>query len=314
MNVTSDPAAGRGDPAAGEPARPGDRGLVLVVGSVNEDVVLQVPRRPGPGETIFATGRQHTPGGKGANQAVAAARAGANVRLLAKVGDDSTGARMTDDLRRAHVDINLIMSVPGVATGMAYIAVTPDGENSIVLDPGANMQLTPHDVEVRDADVARAAVLLAQLEVPVDTVTCAVQRAVAAGTRPVVTLAPAQPVPDQLLSGLDPLLVNEHEAGVLLGGDIDHGNAEHAAGQLLARGPRSVVITLGPDGAVLADEHGTQRLPAPHVEQVVDTTGAGDALAGVLAAALARPGTPLIDALQQALAAAAEAVQRPGAR
>ena len=315
MNVTSDPAAGRGDPAAGEPARPGDRGLVLVVGSVNEDVVLQVPRRPGPGETIFATGRQHTPGGKGANQAVAAARAGANVRLLAKVGDDSTGARMTDDLRRAHVDINLIMSVPGVATGMAYIAVTPDGENSIVLDPGANMQLTPHDVEVRDADVARAAVLLAQLEVPVDTVTCAVQLAVAAGTRPVVTLAPAQPVPDQLLSGLDPLLVNEHEAGVLLGsGDIDHVHAEHAAAQLLARGPRSVVITLGADGAVLADEHGTHRWPAPHVEQVVDTTGAGDTLAGVLAAALARPGTPLIDALQQALAAAAQAVQRPGAR
>ena len=313
--MTSDPAAGRTDPAAGKPARLGDRGLVLVVGSVNEDVVLQVPRRPGPGETIFATGRQHTPGGKGANQAVAAARAGANVRLLAKVGDDSTGARMTDDLRRAHVDINLIMSVPGVATGMAYIAVTPDGENSIVLDPGANMQLTPHDVEVRDADVARAAVLLAQLEVPVDTVTCAVQRAVAAGTRPVVTLAPAQPVPDQLLSGLDPLLVNEHEAGVLLGsGDIDHVHAEHAAAQLLARGPRSVVITLGADGAVLADEHGTHRWPAPHVEQVVDTTGAGDTLAGVLAAALARPGTPLIDALQQALAAAAQAVQRPGAR
>jgi ribokinase len=312
--VTSDPAAGRTDPAAGKPARLGDRGLVLVVGSVNEDVVLQVPRRPGPGETIIATGRRHAPGGKGANQAVAAARAGADVRLLAKVGDDRTGARMTDDLRQAHVDINLIMSVPGVATGTAYITVTPDGENTIVLDPGANMQLTPHDVEVRDADVARAAVLLAQLEVPVATVTCAVQRAVAAGTRPVVTLAPAQPVPDQLLSGLDPLLVNEHEAGVLLGGDIDHGNAEHAAGQLLARGPRSVVITLGPDGAVLADEHGTQRLPAPHVEQVVDTTGAGDALAGVLAAALARPGTPLIDALQQALAAAAEAVQRPGAR
>jgi ribokinase len=303
------------DPAAGKAARPGERGLVLVVGSVNEDVVLQVPRRPGPGETILATGRQHAPGGKGANQAVAAARAGADVRLLAKVGDDRTGVRMTDDLRRAHVDTNLIMSVPGVATGMAYITVTPDGENTIVLDPGANMQLTPHEVEVRDADVARAAVLLAQLEVPVDTVTCAVQRAVAAGTRPVVTLAPAQPVPGQLLSGLDPLLVNEHEAGVLLGmADIDSENADHAAGQLLARGPRSVVITLGPDGAVLADEDGTQRLPAPHVERVVDTTGAGDTLAGVLAAALARPGTPLIDALQQALAAAAQAVQRPGAR
>lgn len=222
---------------------------------------------------------------------------------------------MTDDLRRAHVDTSLITSAPGVATGMAYITVTPDGENTIVLEPGANMRLTPHDVEIHDADVARAAVLLAQLEVPVDTVTCAVQQAVLAGTRPMVTLAPAQPVPDQLLSGLDPLLVNEHEAGVLLGsGEIDKANAEHAAGQLLARGPRSVVITLGPAGAVLADEHETQRLPAPHVEQVVDTTGAGDTLAGALAAALACPGTPLIDALQQALAAAAQAVQRPGAR
>ena len=205
-------------PAAGKPAGPGDRGLVLVVGSVNEDVVLQVPRPPGPGETIFATGRQRRPGGKGANQAVAAARAGASVWLLAKVGDDRTGVRMTDDLRRAHVDTTLMTSVPGVATGAAYITVTPDGENAIVVDPGANMQLTPRDIEIRDADVARAAVLLAQLEVPVDTVSCAVQRAVAAGTRPVVTLAPAQPVPDELLSGLDPLLVNEHEASVLLGG------------------------------------------------------------------------------------------------
>lgn len=206
------------DPAAGKAAGPGDRGLVLVVGSVNEDVVLQVPRPPGPGETIFATGRQRRPGGKGANQAVAAARAGANVWLLAKVGDDRTGVRMTDDLRRAHVDTTLMTSVPGVATGAAYITVTPDGENTIVVDPGANMALTPRDIEIREADVARAAVLLAQLEVPVDTVSAAVQRAVAAGTRPVVTLAPAQPVPDELLSGLDPLLVNEHEAGVLLGG------------------------------------------------------------------------------------------------
>jgi ribokinase len=302
-------------PCRTRPAGPGDRGLVLVVGSVNEDVVLQVPRPPGPGETIFATGRQRRPGGKGANQAVAAARAGANVWLLAKVGDDRTGVRMTDDLRRAHVDITLLTSVPGMATGAAYITVTPDGENTIVVDPGANMQLTPRDIEIRDADVARAAVLLAQLEVPVDTVSCAVQRAVAAGTRPVVTLAPAQPVPDELLSGLDPLLVNEHEASVLLGGaGIDVDNADQAAGQLLARGPRSVVITLGPGGAVLADQHGTQRLPAPHVEQVVDTTGAGDTLAGVLAAALTCPETTLIDALRQALAAAAQAVQRPGAR
>ena len=303
------------DPAAGKPAGPGERGVVLVVGSVNEDVVLQVPRPPRPGETIFATSRQRRPGGKGANQAVAAARAGANVFLLAKVGDDRTGVRMTDDLRRAHVDTTLMTSVPGMATGAAYITVTPDGENAIVVDPGANMQLTPRDIEIRDADVARAAVLLAQLEVPVDTVSSAVQRAVAAGTRPVVTLAPAQPVPDELLSGLDPLLVNEHEASVLLGGaGVDVGHADQAAGQLLARGPRSVVITLGPGGAVLADRHGTQRLPAPHVEQVVDTTGAGNTVAGVLAAALTCGQTPLIDALQQALAAAAQAVQRPGAR
>lgn len=295
--------------------RAGDRDLVMVIGSVNEDVVLQVPRAPGPGETIFATGRERRPGGKGANQAVAAASAGARVRLLAKVGDDRAGARMTEDLQRAHVDTALMMSVPGMATGMAYITVTPDGENTIVLDPGANMQLMPSDIEICEADLASAAVLLAQLEVPVATVSAAVQRAVAVGTRPVVTLAPARQVPDQLLRGLDPLLLNEHEAAALLGGAaIDVGNAGSAAEQLLARGPRSVVITLGPHGAVLADQRAVSRLPAPHVERIVDTTGAGDTLAGVLAAALAEPGTPLVDALRQAVAAASRAVQRPGAR
>ena len=292
-----------------------DLGLVLVVGSVNEDVVLRVPRRPGPGETVFATAGQRRPGGKGANQAVAAARAGARVRLLARVGDDDTGARMTGDLRQAGVDTALVIAVPGAATGMAYITVTPDGENTIVLDPGANSSLTAGDVDSCDPDVAAAAVLLAQLEVPVAAVAAAVRQAVAGGTRPVVTLAPAQPVPDELLGGLDPLLVNEHEAGALLGnGEVDADGAERAARRLLTRGPRSVVITLGPEGAVLAGPDGVQRLPAPRVERIVDTTGAGDTLAGVLAAALARPGTSLPDALQQAMAAAAEAVQRPGAR
>ncbi|MGO9670950.1 MAG: ribokinase [Streptosporangiaceae bacterium] len=318
--MSAGPAAGQPagrDPAERDPAErdPAERGAVLVVGSVNEDVVLQVARRPAPGETVFAAAVQRRPGGKGANQAVAAARAGARVRLLARVGDDDTGTRMTDDLRRAGVDTTLVTLVADTATGVAYITVTPDGENAIVLDPGANSSLAPGDIEGCAAEVAGAAVLLAQLEVPVAAVAAAVQRAVAAGTRPVVTLAPAQPVPDELLRGLDPLLVNEHEAGALLGDDaVDAGSAGSAAGRLLERGPRSVVITLGPAGAVLGDRDGVRRLPAPRIERVVDSTGAGDTLAGVLAAALARPGTSLADALQQAMAAAAEAVQRPGAR
>jgi ribokinase len=286
---------------------------VVVVGSINEDVVLLVRRAPRPGETLTAERTTRRAGGKGANQAVAAARAGATVRMVGRVGEDATGERMLEDLRREGVDADAVQALPGVATGTAYITVTADGENTIVVDPGANLRLSAEDVGAHREALAGAAVLVAQLEVPVDAVAAAVRAARDAGVRPVVTLAPAQEVPAELLAGLDPLLVNEHEAGFLLGGGEVVDDVPAAARRLLELGPESVVITLGAQGAVLADADGVQQLPALKVDEVVDTTGAGDAFAGVLAAALAR-GASLSEAVQAGLAAGAEAVGRAGAR
>jgi ribokinase len=289
--------------------------VVVVVGSINEDVELLVERAPRPGETVTAERTARRPGGKGANQAVAAARAGARVRMIGRIGADPAGARMLEALREERVDTHAVAALPGVPTGTAYITVTADGENTIVLERGANARLSPGDVAAERAAFAGAAVMLAQLEVPIDTVTAAVRAARDAGVRTVVTLAPAQAVPDELLAGLDPLLVNEHEAGFLLGsgdGDVAE-DAERCARRLLGLGPRSVVITLGAAGAVVADATGVWRMPAGTVDEVVDTTGAGDAFAGALAAALA-DGASLADAVGAGMTAGAQAVGRAGAR
>jgi ribokinase len=290
-------------------------GAVVVIGSVNEDVVLLVPRAPQPGETIAARSTTRRAGGKGANQAVAAARAGASVRMIGRVGKDAAGARMLEDLRAAGVDVDAVLAIPGVETGAAYITVTAEGENTIVIDVGANARLSPDDVTVHTEVIASAAVMLAQLEVPVATVAAAVATARAAGVRPVVTFAPAQEVPGELLVGLDPLLVNEHEAALLLDGEGVANEPAAAAGRLLTLGPRSVVITLGAHGAVLADRDrdAVDHVPGHRVADVVDTTGAGDAFAGALAAALA-DGSSLAAAVQAGMAAGARNVGLPGAR
>ena len=280
---------------------------MLVVGSINEDVVLEVDRFPQPGETLSARRVTRNPGGKGANQADAAARAGASVRMVGCVGADGAGSRMLESLRDAGVDVSSVATLRDAATGSAYITLTPEGENTIVLEPGANARLAPDDVAI-----GGAAVMLAQLEVPIETVTRAVELAVAQGTRAVVTLAPAREVPPALLRGLDPLLVNEHEAAFLL--DCPVREPGDAARALLELGPRSVVVTLGERGAVYASADGASaHAPAEPVEQVIDTTGAGDAFAGALAAALAR-GEELPGAVRAGLVAGAAAVQRAGAR
>ncbi|MFZ0091781.1 MAG: ribokinase, partial [Solirubrobacteraceae bacterium] len=284
--------------SSSNPHRPGG---VLVIGSINEDVIMLVPRAPRPGETLTAKRTDRRAGGKGANQAVAAARARAEVRMLGRVGDDAAGTRMLDALRDEGVDTDLVEIACATPTGAAYITVTDDGENAIVLDRGANACLSPADVEGHRETIANAAVLLAQLEIPVDAVTAAVQAAVGAGVRPVVTLSPAQDVPSELLAGLDPLLVNEHEAAFLLGDGAAQGRPEDAAERLLRLGPRSAVITLGADGAVFATGDGASSLPAEPTEKVIDTTGAGDAFAGTLAAALAAGGE-LRDAVHAGLA------------
>ncbi|MGH9067979.1 MAG: PfkB family carbohydrate kinase, partial [Acidimicrobiales bacterium] len=227
---------------------------------------------------------------------------------------DGAGARMLEDIRAGGVDAEHVTPDEGAATGTAYITVTPDGENTIVLDPGANHRLAPADVDRATPVIEQARVLLSQLEVPIDTVARALAVATGAGVRPVLTLSPAQPVPDDLLAGLDPLLVNQQEAGSLLGRSrVRVREAEEAARSLIKLGPRSVVITLGSDGAILATASGESRLAVEGEAQVVDTTGAGDALAGAMAAALAR-GLPLAEAVKAGMRVAALAVGRRGAR
>jgi ribokinase len=290
-----------------------DSRAVVVVGSINEDVILQLGRSIRPGETVTAERIERLPGGKGANQAVAAAAAGAEVAMIGAVGDDPAGIRMVEDLRSCGVSTKAIRIADSVSTGAAYITVTPDGENTIVLDPGANALVDRAAVEEAWPALPAASVLLSLLEIPLGAVTAAVRLAADTGLRPVVTLAPAQPVPAELLSGLDPILVNEHEAAFLLQADGLGDSAQDAARELLRLGPASAVITLGPAGAAVADGSGARLLPAVPVEKVVDTTGAGDAFAGALAAALAH-GSDLDAAVGAGLRAGARAVGRRGAR
>ena len=290
-----------------------DSRAVIVVGSINEDVLLQLGRSIHPGETVTAQSVQRRPGGKGANQAAAAAAAGAAVAMLGAIGGDAAGIRMVEDLRRHGVNTESVRTVDGASTGTAYVTVTPDGENTIVLDPGANEFLDAAAVEEAWPGLPPASVLLSLLEIPLAGVTAAVRLAARTGMRPVVTLAPARPFPAELLHGLDPLLVNEHEAAFLLHADSLDGHIVDAARELLKLGPNSVVVTAGAAGAAVAEGAGSRLLPAVHVAEVVDTTGAGDAFAGALAAALGR-NAELHAAVAAGLRAGAEAVQRTGAR
>jgi ribokinase len=278
-------------------------GRVVVVGSAGADVVLIVDRLPGPGETVLATDVQRGFGGKGANQAVAAAAAGAAVALIARVGDDDTGATYRERLGALQVDVRHVTSTPGARTGTAYVMVDGTGENSIVVDPGANAALTPADLTPL-ADLVPGDVLLTQCEIPAETVAEAIRRAHGAGARVVLNLAPFTILPADVFSLVDPLVVNEEEAA-LLSGSMPSG-AGGAAGQ-----PGSLLVTRGAGGASWGD----LELPAVPVapELVVDTTGAGDAFCGALAAALAA-GADRETALRQALVAGADAVRRFGAQ
>ena len=275
----------------------------LVLGSANMDVVVTAERIPAPGETVTGRTLRHIPGGKGANQARAAALAGLDVAFAGAVGDDAHGAALRAGMVEVGIDVDLLRTVE-VPTGTAHITVADDGENSIVVVPGANAHVAVDD-QVRTA-IADAEVLLCQLEVPLPVVAEALAHARAHGTRTVLTPAPVHPLSDDLLADVDVLVGNQHEAALLTG--MDHPAA--AAAALRSRGIATVVVTLGGDGAVAVDADGTIRQPARRVP-VVDTTGAGDAFVGMLVAGLARGGLP--EALGLATSAAALAVQRHGA-
>ncbi|MFD9907581.1 ribokinase [Streptomyces sp. NPDC059063] len=278
---------------------------IVVLGSTNMDLVAYVATAPQRGETV--TGREFRtfPGGKGANQAVAAARAGATVSMIGAVGTDAFGTQLRGALDHSGVDTDLLRTVEG-ATGTAHIVVDDDGGNAIVVVPGANAALSAlsHGDE---ALIASADLLLLQLEVPLEGVLAAAEYARGHGVRTVLTPAPAQPLPPELLAATDLLIPNEHEAAALTG--IEDPAA--AARALLSQVPE-VVVTLGSAGSLYAARGAEPvTVPAPRVT-AVDTTGAGDTFVGALAVALGE-GRPTRDALAWASSAAALSVQRPGA-
>jgi ribokinase len=286
---------------------------VFVMGSINQDFVLKVERRPQPGETVTNAELSTHNGGKGANQAAAAALLGASVTFLGRVGDDEFGEPLVQALQEKGIDTSLVERASGASTGAAFITVTPDGENAITVAPGANRSLAPEDVDAAAGAIGDARVFVAQMEIPAHSVLRAVEISADKDTRALVNLAPMFEVPRELLEKLDPLVVNEHEAAFLLGREVEGvDGALSAAPELLSLGPRSAVITIGEDGAVLADGDSVYHFPAPEVE-VVDTTGAGDAFVGALATQLAR-GASLQEAVAYAVRAGAAAVTKEGAQ
>jgi ribokinase len=286
---------------------------VCVVGSSNLDLTFRTSRLPRPGETF--TGRDfHTDfGGKGANQAVSAARLGAAVSFVGKLGRDAFGEQIRDHLRQEGIDTAHVLSDDSRPTGVACILVDDDAHNCIVVVPGANHGLTPADVRGAGDAIRSARVLLCQLEVPLETALEAFRIAVAAGVRTVLNPAPAQPLPEELLRLTDLCVPNESEAEALTGHPASTlEEAIAAARLLLARGPRDVIVTLGALGAVLVNAQMAEPLP-PYRVDAVDSTGAGDAFLGALAVHLAE-GVELRTAARRAGAAAALSVTRRGAQ
>ena len=290
---------------------------ILVVGSLNMDVVAFTPRFPAPGETLMGSRWTTANGGKGANQAVAAARLGGSVAMLGCVGDDAHGATLRAALLRDGIDCDGILTDPETPTGVALITVSEqDSQNSIVVIPGSNLRLTPDHIEAHRGLIARAHIVVCQLEVPLATVARALETA--AAMNKLVILNPAPPaapgaLPVSLLSKVGILIPNETEAAALCGLPVTSvGEAEIAAKELRSRGCRDIIVTLGDRGVVHAGPDGTRHYPA-HAAKPVDTTAAGDTFIGGLAAAMAR-GEPLEAAIEFGQSAAAVAVSRVGAQ
>jgi ribokinase len=270
-------------------------GRVLVVGSLNIDLVTHVGRHPKPGETVMGTGLVRLAGGKGANQAVAASAAGATVVMAGCVGADEAGSAYVARLSALGVDAASIRVVPHCPTGHALIVVDEVGENTVVVVPGANAAVSVDDLDVLES-IGPGDIVLLQLEVPLEVVTAAVRRACAKGARVVLNLAPFAALPPDVVALADPLVVNEHEALLLADSEAM---------------PLSLLVTFGAAGAAWDGDQVTG--PVVDRPEVLDTTGAGDAFCGALSAALAA-GADRQEALQTALAAGGDAVRHFGAQ
>jgi ribokinase len=288
-------------------------GTVVVLGIFAADLIFRAPRLPRLGETLAADGFALGPGGKGSNQAVAAARGGARVRLVSRLGDDAFGA-MARDLWRAEGIDTAYVAVADAPTGAAFIYVEPGtGANAIIVESGAAGRLGPDDLDRAEAAFAGADVFLAQLEQPVPAAMRGLELARRHGLRTILNPAPATALPDAIWPLCDVVTPNESEAQALTGIPVEDEAGALAAGRaLIERGVGCAVLTLGSRGVVVCDREGATAIPAFAAGPAVDTTGAGDAFAGGLAAALAE-GLPILRAARFGCAVAGLSVTRPGA-
>jgi ribokinase len=286
---------------------------IVVVGSSNTDMIIRVPRIPRAGETVLGGEFFTAAGGKGANQAVGAARAGGKVALIARVGRDTFGDQAIAGLLRDGIDVSRVFRDKFTGSGVALIFVAKDGENSIAVAGGANAKLSRADVTKAARVIRSAALLVAQLETPLATVTAAVELAAKAGVPVILNPAPARPLPNSLLKRISILTPNETEAELLTGIKVtDAAAAAKACSKLRSRGVGIVILTLGKRGAFLADANGQRLVPGFKVK-TVDSTAAGDIFNGALSVALAE-GKAVLDAVRFASAAAALSVTRLGAQ
>ncbi len=286
---------------------------VVVVGSLNMDLVMRTPRVPVGGETLHGHEFSTLPGGKGANQAVACARLGAKVSMIGQVGNDGFGTTLRDGLAADGIDVSGVLQTTAVGTGVAMILVEDIGQNRIVLAAGANGALTPDDIEAQAALIGGAAMLVLQLEVPMPVVERAIAIAHNAGVPVLLNPGPAKPLAEALWSQIDILIPNESEAELLSGIAVtDAASAFTAARVFRQRGVKCVLITLGANGVAVIDDAGERHLPA-HVVKAVDTTAAGDTFIGGLSAGLVE-GMAMDEAVALGQRASALCVTRHGAQ
>jgi len=286
---------------------------IIVFGSLNLDFVVVTPKRPGVGETCLGKEFKTYPGGKGANQAVAAAKLGASVAMAGRVGDDVFADFLKESVTGAGVDWQLVLTTKGVGTGSAFIIVDDKGDNSIVVVPGANFCSGPEDVDRIAPFLKDSKILMLQLEIPLDTVVYAAKVAKSLGVTVMLDPAPPQNLPPELLGACDIITPNEHEASYLTGREVlDIKTARLAASDLLSTGVGCAIVKLGAGGVVVGEKNAVDHIPG-HKVPAVDTTAAGDAFSGAMAAGLSR-GMSIREAATFANAAAAISVTRKGAQ
>lgn len=286
---------------------------IVVAGSINQDLIITTPRMPKLGETITGSGYATAAGGKGANQAVAAARLGGNVTFIAAVGADEPGRRMKAAYESDGIDTSQIKEIPETPTGTAVITIC-GGDNCIILDPGANHAVTESLIDAAEDCIANASLMLLQLEIPIASVKRAIQLAQKHGTTVMLNPAPAVRLDADLLRQIDLLTPNESECGILTGTTVKTvEDAKNCVSVLMRQGVKQVIITMGEQGAVFNEGDSLCHQPACKIEQPVDTTAAGDCFNAAVAVALTE-GASVAEAVRFAQKAAAQSVTRKGAQ